>query len=196
MVGFHNTNSLVSNPTWNIIVQKTGYITEAGRCLVMQTVIEGRTVVIVLLNSFGKRTRTADATPHPEVDGSEAPRERLLRGGQQDLIFGGRPSGCPTDGVGAHSRGALLRPTLWRGLPPAPPHHPDVDRLGLRIEDDLCLTALELPHHVGELLIQRKILLPVLRSLAEHEGFHDTAERILGQLGVRNHDWFRRRVAV
>jgi D-alanyl-D-alanine endopeptidase (penicillin-binding protein 7) len=62
MVGFHNTNSLVSNPTWNIIVQKTGYITEAGRCLVMQTVIEGRTVVIVLLNSFGKRTRTADAT--------------------------------------------------------------------------------------------------------------------------------------
>ncbi|MDB6091752.1 MAG: peptidase, partial [Gammaproteobacteria bacterium] len=41
MVGFHNTNSLVSNPTWNIIVQKTGYITEAGRCLVMQTVIEG-----------------------------------------------------------------------------------------------------------------------------------------------------------
>jgi D-alanyl-D-alanine endopeptidase (penicillin-binding protein 7) len=62
MVGFHNTNSLVSNPTWNIIVQKTGYISEAGRCLVMQTVIEGRTVVIVLLNSFGKRTRVADAT--------------------------------------------------------------------------------------------------------------------------------------
>jgi D-alanyl-D-alanine endopeptidase (penicillin-binding protein 7) len=43
-------------------VQKTGYISEAGRCLVMQTVIEGRTVVIVLLNSFGKRTRVADAT--------------------------------------------------------------------------------------------------------------------------------------
>ncbi len=61
MVGFHNTNSLVSNPTWDIVVQKTGYITEAGRCLVMQTVIEGRTIVIVLLNSFGKQTRVADA---------------------------------------------------------------------------------------------------------------------------------------
>jgi D-alanyl-D-alanine endopeptidase (penicillin-binding protein 7) len=62
MIGFHNTNSLVSNPTWDIVVQKTGYIEEAGRCLVMQTVIEGRTIVIVLLNSFGKQTRVADAT--------------------------------------------------------------------------------------------------------------------------------------
>jgi len=61
MIGFHNTNSLVSNPGWDIIVQKTGYIEEAGRCLVMQTVIEGRTIVIVLLNSFGKQTRVADA---------------------------------------------------------------------------------------------------------------------------------------
>jgi serine-type D-Ala-D-Ala endopeptidase (penicillin-binding protein 7) len=62
IIGFRNTDSLVNNPTWNIIVQKTGYIEEAGRCLVMQTVIEGRTVVIVLLNSFGKQTRVADAT--------------------------------------------------------------------------------------------------------------------------------------
>jgi serine-type D-Ala-D-Ala endopeptidase (penicillin-binding protein 7) len=62
MVGFHNTDSLVLNPAWDIIVQKTGYIEEAGRCLVMQTVIEGRTIVIVLLNSFGTRTRVADAT--------------------------------------------------------------------------------------------------------------------------------------
>ncbi len=61
MLEFRNTNSLVSNPTWNIVVQKTGYISEAGRCLVMQAVIQGRTVVIVLLNSVGKRTRVADA---------------------------------------------------------------------------------------------------------------------------------------
>ena len=61
MVGFHNTDALVNNPGWDIIVQKTGYIEEAGRCLVMQTIIEGRTVVIVLLNSFGKQTRVADA---------------------------------------------------------------------------------------------------------------------------------------
>lgn len=62
MIGFHNTNSLVRNPAWDIVVQKTGYIAEAGRCLVMQTVIDGRTIVIVLLNSFGKQTRVADAT--------------------------------------------------------------------------------------------------------------------------------------
>jgi serine-type D-Ala-D-Ala endopeptidase (penicillin-binding protein 7) len=61
MVSFRNTDSLVSRPDWKIVVQKTGYISQAGRCLVMQTVIEDRTVVIVLLNSFGKHTRVADA---------------------------------------------------------------------------------------------------------------------------------------
>jgi D-alanyl-D-alanine endopeptidase (penicillin-binding protein 7) len=60
-VAFRTTDALVRNPGWNIIVQKTGYITEAGRCLVMQAVIGGRNVVIVLLNSFGKYTRVADA---------------------------------------------------------------------------------------------------------------------------------------
>lgn len=58
---FRNTNSLVNSPTWDIIVQKTGYIAEAGRCLVLQAMIEGRAIVIVLLDSFGKYTRTADA---------------------------------------------------------------------------------------------------------------------------------------
>ena len=62
LVEFHNTDRLVANPTWNIVVQKTGYIAEAGRCLVMEAVIEGRSVVIVLLDSFGKYTRLADAT--------------------------------------------------------------------------------------------------------------------------------------
>jgi len=61
VIEFHTTDKLVANPTWKIIVQKTGYITEAGRCLVMETVIEGRSVVIVLLDSFGKYTRLADA---------------------------------------------------------------------------------------------------------------------------------------
>jgi serine-type D-Ala-D-Ala endopeptidase (penicillin-binding protein 7) len=61
LVEFHNTDNLVANPTWNIIVQKTGYITEAGKCLVMAAVIEGRSVVIVLLDSLGKYTRVADA---------------------------------------------------------------------------------------------------------------------------------------
>src|SRR5258708_33577605 len=61
LVAFRNTDNLVANPTWNIIVQKTGYIAEAGKCLVMAAVIEGRSVVIVLLDSFGKYTRLADA---------------------------------------------------------------------------------------------------------------------------------------
>ena len=61
MVEFRNTDNLVANPTWNIIVQKTGYIAEAGKCLVMAAVIEGRSVVIVLLDSLGKYTRVADA---------------------------------------------------------------------------------------------------------------------------------------
>jgi D-alanyl-D-alanine endopeptidase (penicillin-binding protein 7) len=61
MLEFRNTNTLVKNPEWDIIVQKTGYISEAGRCLVMQAVVDGREVVMVLLNSFGKYTRVADA---------------------------------------------------------------------------------------------------------------------------------------
>src|SRR5215469_8100456 len=61
LVRYRNTDSLVSKADWNIVVQKSGYINRAGRCLVMQTVIEERPVVIVLLNSFGKRTRVADA---------------------------------------------------------------------------------------------------------------------------------------
>ncbi|MEP7242766.1 MAG: D-alanyl-D-alanine endopeptidase [Gammaproteobacteria bacterium] len=61
MLEFHNTNSLVNNPDWGITVQKTGYIEEAGRCLVMQADVERRPVIFVLLDSFGKYTRVADA---------------------------------------------------------------------------------------------------------------------------------------
>lgn len=57
---FRNTNTLVTRPDWDIAVQKTGYTRAAGQCLVMDTVIDGRPVVIVLLNSFGKYTRVAD----------------------------------------------------------------------------------------------------------------------------------------
>ena len=61
MLEFHNTDLLVRSPAWNIIVQKTGYITEAGRCLVIKALIRGRATVIVLLDSFGRYTRVADA---------------------------------------------------------------------------------------------------------------------------------------
>jgi D-alanyl-D-alanine endopeptidase (penicillin-binding protein 7) len=60
-VQFVNTNLLVRNPGWDIALQKTGYISEGGKCLVMKTIIEGRDVIIVLLDSFGKYTRIADA---------------------------------------------------------------------------------------------------------------------------------------
>jgi D-alanyl-D-alanine endopeptidase (penicillin-binding protein 7) len=58
---YRNTNRLVGNPAWEVNVQKTGYTSQAGRCLVMQAVIDGRQVVIVLLNSWGTLTRIADA---------------------------------------------------------------------------------------------------------------------------------------
>jgi len=58
---FHNTNPLVRDPTWEIALQKTGHIALAGQCLVLQAQIDGRPMVIVLLNSVGKYTRVADA---------------------------------------------------------------------------------------------------------------------------------------
>lgn len=61
LLEFHNTDLLVRSPAWNIVVQKTGYITEAGRCLVVKALIRGRAIVIVLLDSFGRYTRVADA---------------------------------------------------------------------------------------------------------------------------------------
>ena len=58
---FGNTNRLVANPGWEIGLQKTGFINEAGRCLVMQAKIEGRAVIMVFLDSKGTQSRTADA---------------------------------------------------------------------------------------------------------------------------------------
>ena len=58
---YRNTNLLIGRPDWDIVVQKTGFTNDAGECLVMQTRIGERAVNMVLLNSFGKLTRTADA---------------------------------------------------------------------------------------------------------------------------------------
>ena len=60
-VSYRNTNRLTDNPEWDIGLQKTGYISAAGRCLVMQAVIEGKRVVMVLLDSVGKYSRLGDA---------------------------------------------------------------------------------------------------------------------------------------
>ncbi len=58
---FRTTNALVRNPTWEIGLQKTGYISEAGRCLVMQAKMAGRKLIMVFLDSAGKYSRLGDA---------------------------------------------------------------------------------------------------------------------------------------
>ncbi len=80
---FVNTNGLVRNADWEIGISKTGFIRQAGRCLVMQANMSARSVVIVLLDSVGKYTRIGDAnrirqwlelgdTPRPGATRAEA----------------------------------------------------------------------------------------------------------------------------
>ncbi|MCK9213562.1 MAG: serine hydrolase [Rhodoferax sp.] len=58
---YNNTNRLVKNPSWDIGLQKTGYISEAGRCLVMQTKVAGRQLIMIFLDSAGNLSRFGDA---------------------------------------------------------------------------------------------------------------------------------------
>jgi len=58
---YNNTNGLIKNPQWDIGLQKTGYISEAGRCLVMQAQVAGRKLIMVFLDSTGKFSRMGDA---------------------------------------------------------------------------------------------------------------------------------------
>ena len=78
-LGFNNSNPLVKSGNWEIMLQKTGYIREAGKCLVMMATIASKPVVIVLLDSLGKYTRVADAqrVKHWLETGETAPRAIL-----------------------------------------------------------------------------------------------------------------------
>ena len=58
---YNNTNRLIRNPEWSIGLQKTGYISEAGRCLVMQANVAGRPIIMVLLDASGRSGRLQDA---------------------------------------------------------------------------------------------------------------------------------------
>jgi len=60
-MNFHNTNGLVRNSRWDIDLSKTGYISEAGRCLVMQVRVASKDLIVVLLDSWGKYSRVGDA---------------------------------------------------------------------------------------------------------------------------------------
>lgn len=78
---FKNTNPLVKNENWEIGVSKTGFINEAGRCLVMEARIQNRPVIIVLLDSQGKMTRIGDANRIKKWMESSNTRERNTRKG-------------------------------------------------------------------------------------------------------------------
>lgn len=73
---YFNTNRLLKNPSWDISLSKTGYISESGRCLVMEAEIDGERLSIVLLNSFGKLTPFGDSNRlrHWLVNASSASR--------------------------------------------------------------------------------------------------------------------------
>ncbi|KMY85675.1 Murein-DD-endopeptidase [Candidatus Paraburkholderia calva] len=60
-LAYNSTNALIRNASWDIGLQKTGFINEAGECLVMQATVNSRPVIMVLLDSYGKYSRFADA---------------------------------------------------------------------------------------------------------------------------------------
>jgi len=78
---FRNTNGLVRDPSWEIGLQKTGYISEAGRCVVMQAQLAGRKLIMVLLDSAGKYSRIGDAERIRKwlADGGPALQTSLVR---------------------------------------------------------------------------------------------------------------------
>ncbi len=80
LVSFNNSNRLVRSSSWDIGLSKTGYISEAGRCLVMQAKIAARPVIIVLLDSWGKLSRIADANRIKQFVEAELKREAKARG--------------------------------------------------------------------------------------------------------------------
>jgi len=77
-INFRNTNLLVRNPTWEIGLQKTGYISEAGRCLVMQAQLAGRKLIMVFLDSAGKYSRIGDAERVRKWINESAPVDSLV----------------------------------------------------------------------------------------------------------------------
>jgi len=58
---FHTTNRLVGNRVWQLELQKTGFISEAGNCLLLQARVDKRSLIVVLLDSYGRFSRLGDA---------------------------------------------------------------------------------------------------------------------------------------
>ncbi len=86
---FGNTNRLTLNSRWDIGLSKTGYIAEAGRCLAMQMTLAGRSVIIVLLDSWGKYTRVSDAIrirQWLEIPSGQSAVHRSVRSGPNGIV--------------------------------------------------------------------------------------------------------------
>jgi len=79
-LAFHNTNRLIRSPRWQIGLSKTGFIDEAGRCLVMQAHVAQRPVLIVLLDAQGKMTRFGDANRIKQWMEGPPPSRRTRKG--------------------------------------------------------------------------------------------------------------------
>lgn len=77
LVPFRNTNALMKNPEWQITVSKTGYINESGKCLVMETWLNNRPTVVVLLDAPGRHTPIGDSNRIKQWVDSGAYREGL-----------------------------------------------------------------------------------------------------------------------
>ncbi|AYH42316.1 serine hydrolase [Azoarcus sp. DN11] len=82
---FGNTNSLVRSPDWEIGVQKTGYIREAGRCLVMQAWLMSQPVIFVLMDSEGRYSRTADAVRIKKWLEAAGPQRLAVATGKENI---------------------------------------------------------------------------------------------------------------
>ena len=88
-LAYRNTNGLVRNAHWEIGLSKTGYISEAGRCLVMRVRMASREVIVVLLDSWGKLLARRRRQPHPQV----ARDQRRRRATRLGRVLHGRPGG-------------------------------------------------------------------------------------------------------
>ena len=92
---YGNTNGLVRSSYWEIGLSKTGYISEAGRCLVMRVRMASRDMIVVLLDSWGKQSRIGDANRDDDeiqnLPGSFAGRVRAGRGAGSTSTGPGRP---------------------------------------------------------------------------------------------------------
>lgn len=87
---FGTTNRLIATPGWEIGLQKTGFINEAGRCLMMQAVVQGRAVIMVLLDAKGSAARAADAGRMRKW--LEALKPSAIIGGGLGTTTGGGPT--------------------------------------------------------------------------------------------------------